>query len=181
MSPTLAWQQIEILGRHGLHFFFETGDTATIGNYLRQLIENRPASCKDVTFRLYAIPDQVEADIADSFAHLAEEIYLGVESANDQVLARAGKTFRRNDVENAADLLTERGMALQFPFMYGLPGETPESANETLEFAKYLVRKYNPRRMAASFAVPLPGTKLFETIVRSKRARSMYPRRSRAR
>ena len=62
---------------------------------------------------------------------------LGVspESAVDSVLAGLGKSFGADSVRAAADAVRRSGMPCLWAFLLGGPGETEQSAQETLRFA----------------------------------------------
>ena len=82
------------------------------------------------------------------------EIFYGVESGNDAVREAAGKNLPREDIVRAVRLTKERGIAALCAFIIGLPGETAETVQDTIAFAKQL----NPDTAGFSIATPFPGT-----------------------
>jgi len=58
------------------------------------------------------------------------------ESANNEVLARMRKGFTQEEVIRAARLVRESGLPSLWFFMLGAPGETQETAEETIVFAE---------------------------------------------
>lgn len=177
MQPELVWQQINILNKkYGFNYFFETGDTFRVGDYPKRLLKTRPKNLENISFRVYMCPNEVDEDFANLLCKLnVKEVVLGVESFNDKVLEMAGKSYRRKDIENAINLLEKRKITLHVPFMYGLPNETEETALETFNFAKKLINKHPHSIIIAShFAIPLPGSKLFNVLVQNEKIRQEY-------
>ena len=91
-------------------------------------------------------------------------IGITAESAADQVLDGLAKGYTSRDVQNAAAAVQRSSMPCLWVFMLGGPGETRETASETVRFATDVVRKHD----AAFFNVGIriyPETEL-ETIAR---------------
>ena len=66
----------------------------------------------------------------------------------------------------------ELGIVIHGTFILGLPGETKETIQETIEFAKAI----NPHTLQVSLAAPYPGTFLYKQA--RKMAGSTTPRGS---
>lgn len=81
-------------------------------------------------------------------------ISLGIESSNQQVLDRVQKGITVKQIRNAIEMAKEVGISTTGHFIFGLPGETRESAEETIKFAKICGLDF------AQFycAVPYPNT-----------------------
>ena len=177
MRPALVWKQIGLLReKYGIRRFWETGDSFVVGNYPEKLLDARPDGLGDVEFRIYASPDQIDRRTADVLRKLnVREVFLGIESLDNGILKTAGKPYLKTDITNAIDILLSRGIIFQLPFMYGLPGETEETARKTYEFAREMLGKYPETRMLASLPIPLIGTGLFDMLRKDGRARKEYP------
>jgi len=65
-----------------------------------------------------------------------EGVFLGIESASDKMLEMMEKTSRKKHYEAAIPLLTEAGIYTHANFIVGFPGETEETAMETMDFVK---------------------------------------------
>ena len=65
-------------------------------------------------------------------------ICLGLESGDDQILKNIQKGATVEDARKAVRMVHEAGMKVKGFFIIGLPGETEETANKTIEFAKEL-------------------------------------------
>ncbi|MFO7766250.1 MAG: cobalamin-dependent protein [Pelovirga sp.] len=89
-----------------------------------------------------------------------------LESASDPVLQGLRKGFTSRDVHHAAAVVARHRIPCAWVFLFGGPGETPETVRETLQFAKKHIRPKD----VAFFNVGLriyPGTEL-ETIARTQ-------------
>jgi radical SAM superfamily enzyme YgiQ (UPF0313 family) len=84
-------------------------------------------------------------------------ISIGVESGNQQILNNIHKGTRIEDIKKVFKLAKEVGIETLGFFMIGLPGETEETMQDTINFALKL--KTLPK---LSILMPLPGTPIFE-------------------
>jgi len=93
-------------------------------------------------------------------------IYLTVESGSQRVLDQViQKGLKLEKVLEAAGACKRLGIKARAGFIMGLPGETLEDMQKTVQFARLLKRRYGIRGHAA-LATPLYGTRLYETCVR---------------
>src|SRR5690606_18158142 len=98
---------------------------------------------------------------ADQGVRLPDELWLrckesglrrllvGGESGSDEMLRRIRKDIRIEQVFYTAQKMREYGIAGQFPFIVGFPGESDDSIKATLACAKRL------RAMSADFQTPI--------------------------
>jgi radical SAM superfamily enzyme YgiQ (UPF0313 family) len=84
----------------------------------------------------------------------------GIESANATVLEKVKKLETIEEIEEAINISVEEGIECQGFFIFGLPGETKESIEETIAFAK---RTKLPRAQFLILDV-LPGTELWTKL-----------------
>ena len=84
-------------------------------------------------------------------------LLVGYESGNQQILINIKKgmhvDFARRFTKDCHDL----GIVIHGTFILGLPGETKETIQQTLNFAKEI----NPHTIQVSLAAPYPGTFLY--------------------
>jgi radical SAM superfamily enzyme YgiQ (UPF0313 family) len=83
-----------------------------------------------------------------------------VESANEKILRTIQKGISLNQVMDAVAFCTEAGITPQVSFILGLPGETPETLKETIDFGKRL--KTMGVHHGFHLLVPFPGTEVRE-------------------
>jgi len=176
MSPINVWRQIDLLhSRYGFEYFFETGDSFIVGKYPEKLLETRPDYLKNIRFRIYASPEQINPDSVKTLKALnVASMFLGLETANEHILQRAGKKYSKTSVENALKFLNNANIQVQIPLIYGLPGETPETLEETYQFVKETLQKYPRMAILVSPAMPLAGTELFSSLLANKDVRGRY-------
>jgi len=176
MGAKQVWEQIDILnGQYGLDYFFETGDSFIVGRYSELLLESRPEHLKKIKFRIYASPDQITEDNIKILKQLnVQEIFLGVESVDENVLKQAGKKYGRKDIDWALKLTYDQGITVQVPFIYGLPGETEESMELSYQYARQIIEEYSEVKLLVSRAIPLIGSKLFGDLRADERVKADY-------
>jgi len=88
------------------------------------------------------------------------QISYGVESGNQKILDNIKKGIKLQEIEDAVRLTKKAGILARGYFILGLPGETKESIQDTINFAKKL--KLN--NALFSMLVPFPGTELYNDI-----------------
>jgi radical SAM superfamily enzyme YgiQ (UPF0313 family) len=81
---------------------------------------------------------------------------LGIESGVQTILDNAGKGQTIADITRAVDLCKKAGIKTMGHFIFGLPGETRKTADETIKFMLKLGLDY----MQCYCAVPYPKTEL---------------------
>ncbi len=105
-----------------------------------------------------------------------EQLFVGVESGSDAVLSSIAKDIKAHHVLEVNHKLREAGIVPVYSFMAGMPDETREDVQKTLELMVRL-RNDNPqaRMYKISLFVPMPGTPLFEVC--RERSEADFPKR----
>jgi hopanoid biosynthesis associated radical SAM protein HpnJ len=88
-------------------------------------------------------------------------LLVGYESGNQQILYNIKKGMRIEVAEKFTKDCHELGIAIHGTFIMGLPGETQETIQQTIDWA----RKINPHTIQVSLAAPYPGTFLYNQAV----------------
>lgn len=106
-------------------------------------------------------PEYVTSEILDIVKPYISNDYfaIGAQTASDKLLKKInrGHTFR--DVEIAIDLLQEYDYGVDIDFIFGLPGETEEDKELTLEFFRKVLKNNKKKiRIHTHTFMPLPGT-----------------------
>ena len=91
----------------------------------------------------------------------------GIESGDDNILRRANKGQRCEDVRKAVKMSKKAGLEVHGLFMLALPGETEETMGMTIDFAK----KLDLDIAKATITIPLPGTPYFDELYNKDRIR----------
>ena len=86
------------------------------------------------------------------------QLLVGYESGNQKILHNIKKGLLVDVARKFAKDCHELGIIVHGTFILGLPGETRETIQETLAFAK----EVNPRTLQVSLAAPYPGTFLYK-------------------
>ena len=85
-------------------------------------------------------------------------LLVGFETGNEQILKNIKKGVRVDRARQFAKDCHDLGITIHGTFIIGLPGETKETIQETIKFAKDI----NPHSLQVSIAAPYPGTALYK-------------------
>jgi radical SAM superfamily enzyme YgiQ (UPF0313 family) len=88
-------------------------------------------------------------------------LLVGYESGDDQILLNIKKGLRTDIARRFTEDCRKLGIVIHGTFILGLPGETRETIESTIEFAKEI----NPHTIQVSLAAPYPGTTLYKQAV----------------
>jgi len=115
----------------------------------------------DVIWQCEARADSVDFELLrlmkDAGCHL---INFGVESGDERILKNVKKNISIESIERAFGWCDKLGIDTQAHFIFGLPGETKETIEKTIKFAK----KLRPRYVSFNVATPYPGTVFFDWL-----------------
>ena len=84
-------------------------------------------------------------------------LLVGYESGNQQILNNVKKGIRLDNARRFTRDAKSLGIKIHGTFIFGLPGETSDTIQETIRFA----RDIDPDTVQASIAAPYPGTALY--------------------
>ncbi len=88
-------------------------------------------------------------------------LLVGYESGDDQILHNIKKGLRTDIARRFTEDCHKLGIKIHGTFILGLPGETAETIEKTIRFAKEI----NPHTIQVSLAAPYPGTTLYKQAV----------------
>lgn len=98
----------------------------------------------------------------DVLKHMREAgcitIFMGVESADQQLLDEVNKQTTIEKIKNAFEISRKEKIRTIASVVLGMPGDTHESVKKTINFVKEL----NPSYAIFSLATPYPGTKFYQ-------------------
>jgi radical SAM superfamily enzyme YgiQ (UPF0313 family) len=149
----------------GVEFFYLWGDTVTLN------VKTFTAFCDELIARQLPIQwfGNARADnLTDpAFVHRLRRagcwmLALGIETESDEVRKDMVKRLERRKIQAAFRHMREASIKSFAFFIFGYPGETPESMHRTVDYAIELDPDF------ANFypAVPYPGTALWDKCVR---------------
>ena len=84
-------------------------------------------------------------------------LLVGYESGNQQILNNIKKGMRIEFAQRFSEDCRKLGITIHGTFIVGLPGETRETIEQTIQFAKDV----NPHTIQVSLAAAYPGTELY--------------------
>lgn len=165
-SPKALVDEIERTYRdHGIEFFYLWGDTVTLN------VKSFTAFCDELIARQLPIQwfGNARADnLTDpAFVHRLRRagcwmLALGVESESDAMRKDMAKRLEGQKIRTAFRNMRDAGIKSFAFFIFGYPGETAASMEQTVDYAIELDPDF------ANFypAVPYPGTALHEKVTR---------------
>ncbi|GBD97289.1 MAG TPA: B12-binding domain-containing radical SAM protein [Nitrospirae bacterium] len=94
-------------------------------------------------------------------------LFFGVESPDDAVLKFIRKGQNRRMIDEGIKVASQGNIPTLYSLMIGLPGETEEQMNRTLDFADEIRRRHPGAEVPIQPYVPLPGTLLYEEALKA--------------
>lgn len=169
-SPESVMTEVDLLHRtwgvKEIHFEDDTFNANRkwadeLLNLLMRYNEN-----KEMVFRVALRVNEKIVDL-DLLKHLKAAgvwfVYYGVENGNQAMLDRMHKDITVDEVRRAFQLAHKAGLKTEAFFIVGMPGETPE----TVEDSRRLYKELRPYWGGFSRAMPFPGTEFTEEVRRS--------------
>jgi anaerobic magnesium-protoporphyrin IX monomethyl ester cyclase len=161
-EATVLVNEIERARReHGIRYFYLWGDTVTLNaKVFSEFCDELIARNLDIHWFANARADNL-GDL-EYVKRLRRSgcwmLSMGIESESDAVRKSMMKRLERQKIHQAFRNLRTAGIKSFAFFIYGYPGDTPESMEQTTRYAIELDADF------ANFypAVPYPGTQLFE-------------------
>ncbi|HDH04767.1 MAG TPA: B12-binding domain-containing radical SAM protein, partial [Nitrospirae bacterium] len=94
-------------------------------------------------------------------------LFFGVESPDDAVLKFIRKGQNRRIIDEGIRVASLGNIPTLYSLMIGLPGETEEQMNRTLDFADEIRGRHPGAEVPIQPYVPLPGTLLYEEALKA--------------
>ncbi len=164
-SPQLIFEELQYLATLGIHHVHMYADLFTVNrqqvaDLCRLIID---AGLK-VKWTCNSRVDYVDEELLQLMGQAGcWYISWGIESANEQILKRAHKGYKKEQAFKALKWSKAAGINNWGYFIIGLPGETEETIQETIKYAKEL-----PLDIALfHIAAPYPGTPFFYEVVQN--------------
>jgi anaerobic magnesium-protoporphyrin IX monomethyl ester cyclase len=142
-------------------------------------IERAKSICKEMLKRKISLSwstiNGIRVDNIDrELMHLMRKagcyrVCFGIESGDDAILKKVHKNQTCDRSRQAVRTARQAGMEIFGFFMLALPGETRESMQKTIDFAKEL----DLDMAKIAITIPLPGTALFEELERTGNLKSI--------
>jgi radical SAM superfamily enzyme YgiQ (UPF0313 family) len=162
-SPENIMQELRVLKQLGLHHVHMYADLFTVNReQVMKLCQMMIDEKLGLTWTCNSRVDYVDEEMLQLMGKSGcTYISWGIESANEQILKKAAKGYRLEQAPRALKWAHEAGIKNWGYFIIGLPGETPETIQQTIKFAKAL-----PLDIALfHVAAPYPGTPFFFEVL----------------
>src|SRR4051812_4616748 len=149
----------------GIDFFYLWGDTVTLN------VKPFTAFCDELIARNLPVQwfGNARADnLTDpAFVHRLRKagcwmLAMGIETESEDIRKDMVKRLEREKIQAAIDNMRDAGIRSFAFFIFGYPGETPATINQTIDYAIEL----NPDFANFYPAVPYPGTALYDKVVK---------------
>ncbi|MEM0089778.1 MAG: radical SAM protein [Nitrososphaerota archaeon] len=160
-SPKNVVEEIELIhDKFGIRNIEFVDDTFTLSErrveeICKEILKER----LDISWGASSRVDSINRELAEKMRKAGCWIvYLGIESASQEILNKTGKRITVDQVIKAVKTLKEAGIKVLGSFILGFPEETVKTAEQTIALAKKLDLDY------AQFSIltPYPGTSLYE-------------------
>jgi anaerobic magnesium-protoporphyrin IX monomethyl ester cyclase len=165
-SPVRLWEEIRFFAEQfGVNLFWEVSDTFTENSrWLEEFAALKPGNL-DVSFNVYGRSPNITRRMASLLKNLGVyEVFLGVESGDDRILALSNKGITSKQSLRAVEHLAEAGINAVVSFVLGLPGETSVSLSKTKSLAQQLLMFGNVVETSCSIMLPIPGSPAFSML-----------------
>ncbi|MCJ7582879.1 MAG: B12-binding domain-containing radical SAM protein [Candidatus Aminicenantes bacterium] len=105
--------------------------------------------------------DMVDYEVLSALKSIGvKNVGFGIESGNEQILKNIKKEISKDTTREAIRLAKELKFEIWAFFIIGLPGETPETVKDTINFAKEL----NPDFAKFLILKPFPGSEVYNQL-----------------
>jgi radical SAM superfamily enzyme YgiQ (UPF0313 family) len=111
-----------------------------------------------IRWRAYSRVDTIDAELLRWMKRTGcERLLYGAESGSAEILKRIRKGITPDQTRRAVEMTREAGIGVLASFVLGLPGETPQTLQQTLDFAESLRVPYT-----LNLLTPYVGTEVRE-------------------
>ena len=129
--------------------------------WLEELLDRMISDGPHLRFECLARVDLLKSDLLDRMKTAGlQRVYVGVESGSQKMLDAMSRGTRLAQIEKVADSLRAHHVRQFWFLMLGYPGETLEDIEATLQ----LFRRFSPEEYSVSIAVPVPGTRFYDSV-----------------
>ncbi len=159
-SPEYFVEELELQYRRGINFFYVSDDTFTIDKKriikICELIEGKKLNINWVAIsRVNYVDDEILKSLRRAGCI---QISYGVESGSKKIRKVLNKRIKTRDIYRAFRSTVRYGIMPRAYFIYGSPGETWGTINESVE----LIKKIKPLSAIFYILDIFPGTDLYE-------------------
>ncbi len=165
-NPKKVVEEMEMLhNKYGEGQFTFYDDAFTVNRqHTLQLCDDIKARKLDVEWDCETRVDAVDQELLTKMRDAGcITVWFGVESGSEKVLAQMHKKINPEMVRSAFKTAQKAGLMTIASAVIGFPGETEETAWETINF----INSLNPDDIGFYVATPYPGTPMYEEVVKN--------------
>ncbi|MDA3926548.1 MAG: radical SAM protein [Kiritimatiellae bacterium] len=157
----------ELIEKYGVKEIMDDTGSLPVGAWLRTF-------CHEMIKRGYN--KRIRMDCNMRFGRLTYDDYVlmreagfrlvlfGIESANQDTLDRLVKGVKVEDYVTGAENAARAGLDVHITIMFGYPWEHEAEIENTVNFARTLLRKGHAYTLQCTMMIPYPGTPLFKEM-----------------
>ncbi|MFC1883799.1 radical SAM protein [Thermodesulfobacteriota bacterium] len=156
--------QLELLFKKGVNFFFFSDDTFTLKKgHVIEICREILARKLSITWFAISRVDCVSDEILYWMRKAGcVQISYGVESGSEKIRGRLNKRINTEEIKRAFKLTKKYGILARAYFIYGCPEETWDTIKETLD----LIEEIKPLSIIFYILDIFPGTALYEDFIK---------------
>jgi radical SAM superfamily enzyme YgiQ (UPF0313 family) len=164
LPPDVAARGMADMARAGFRRFYIVDNSFNIPRpYALELCRLLSRLDEPITWRAILYPQNVDEELVDAMHEAGcVEVALGFESGSPRILRAMNKRYTPRDVRSVSDMLDAHGIRRMGFLLLGGPGETRETVEESLAFARSL--RLDMLRITVGIRI-YPGTPLARTAV----------------
>ena len=155
---------------------FNLPDLAYCSQLIRRIIEE--GLHERFGFTSQFLPRPVDPDFAGLLSEANFSIILTCDSFSDQVLKRNYTSYRERDIQNTLEICEQNGVPCTLSMIFGLPGETYETVDHSIEQMKRYRRGFLRQYEYTVGGRIYHGTRLCREIEKGGHAKHLYGIRS---
>jgi len=164
-SVPLVMQEVrQVVGRYRPKEIYFDDDTFTLKeSFVDEFVEAYPAT-STLPFEFFSHVGPTALRVLEKLRGVGgRRVSFGIESGNEHIRNKVlGKSFSNDRVEEVFREARRMGYQVEAFLMVGLPDETPEAFDDTVE----LMRRIQPDLYSLSIYFPFRGTDLYEHALR---------------
>ncbi len=165
-NPKNVIDEMEMLhNKYGESQFTFYDDAFTVNRqHVLALCEDIKARKLKVTWDCETRVDMVDKELLTAMRNAGcITVWFGVESGSEKILCQMNKKINLDETRSAFKITQKAGLMTIASAIIGFPGETEETAWETINF----VNSLNPDDIGFYVATPYPGTPMYEKVIKN--------------
>jgi len=129
--------------------------------WINKLTDEMIKAKLDLTWMTNVRADRLNQEILEKMKMAGcHTLAIGLETASSEILKNVGKNITPEKARDAVSMAKKIGLRTIVYFILGLPGETKETLQKTIDFAKSVGSDF----VTMGVAQPLPGTKFYNDL-----------------